>query len=117
MIMKASLKIFLFAVAIVLFYEGVTRGYKLGYDLFYGEAVEAAPGRDITVTIPEGASAAEVAEILEEKDLTGEALWAKVQGILADPDRLRSLGENAGKMEILDANDRIYRVIKAAAGK
>lgn len=57
------------------------------------------------------------AEILEEKDLTGEALWAKVQGILADPDRLRSLGENAGKMEILDANDRIYRVIKAAAGK
>ena len=32
------------------------------------------------------------AEILEEKDLTGEALWAKVQGILADPDRLRSLG-------------------------
>ena len=57
------------------------------------------------------------AEILEEKDLTGEALWAKVQGILADPDQLRSLGENAGKMEILDANDRIYRVIKAAAGK
>ena len=44
-------------------------------------------------------------------------MWAKVQGILADPDWLRSLGENAGKMEILDANDRIYRVIKAAAGK
>lgn len=55
------------------------------------------------------------AEIIEEKDLTGESLWRKVEKILSDPDRLRSLGENAGKMEILDANDRIYRVIKAAA--
>ena len=57
------------------------------------------------------------AEIIEEKDLTGELLWKKVQGILSDPERLRSLGENAGKMETLDANERIYRVIKAAAKK
>ena len=34
--------------------------------------------------------------------------------IVSDPQRLRSLGENAGKMEILDANERIYRVIRAA---
>ena len=57
------------------------------------------------------------AEIIEEKDLTGPALWKKVRSILSDPERLRSLGENAGKMEILDANDRIYRVIKSAAGQ
>ncbi len=56
------------------------------------------------------------AEIIEEKDLTGEVLWRKIQKIAGDPDRLRSLGENAGKMEILDASERIYRVIKAAAG-
>lgn len=55
------------------------------------------------------------AEIIEEKNLTGELLWKKVQKILSDPDRLASLGENAGKMEILDANERIYRVIKEAA--
>ena len=54
------------------------------------------------------------AEIIEEKDLTGEALWKKVSKILSDPARLASLGENAGKMEVLDANERIYRVIKAA---
>lgn len=54
------------------------------------------------------------AEILEEKDLSGEALWKKVQKILNDPTRLTSLGENAGKMEILDANERIYQVIKSA---
>lgn len=57
------------------------------------------------------------AEILEEKDLTGEALWKKVEKILSDPERLASLGEHAGKMEILDASERIYRVIKAAAVK
>ncbi len=54
------------------------------------------------------------AEIIEEKDLTGEALWNKVNSILSDPQRLRTLGENAGKMEILDANERIYRVIRSA---
>ncbi len=55
------------------------------------------------------------AEIIEEKDLTGEGLWKKVEKILADPERLRSLGENAGKMEIIDANERIYREVKKAA--
>ncbi len=57
------------------------------------------------------------AEIIEEKDLTGEALWRKVEKILSDPERLASLGENAGKMEIIDANERIYRVIRQAASK
>ena len=54
------------------------------------------------------------AEIIEEKDLSGESLWKKVTKNVSDPQRLRSLGENAGKMEILDANERIYRVIRAA---
>ena len=56
------------------------------------------------------------AEIIEEKDLAGEALWAKVEEILSDPQRLRSLGENAGKLEITDASERIYRELKKAAG-
>ena len=57
------------------------------------------------------------AEIIEEKDLTGEVLWKKVEKILCDPGRLKSLGENAGKMEIIDANQRIYREIKKAAAQ
>ena len=55
-------------------------------------------------------------EIIEEKDLTGEALWKKVEKTLSDPERLKSLGENAQKMDILDANNRIYKVIKEAYG-
>lgn len=57
------------------------------------------------------------AEIIEEKDLTGEVLWRKVKKILSDPDRLRSLGQNAGKTGILDANERIYKVIRKAADR
>ena len=48
--------------------------------------------------------------------MTGEALWKKVEKILSDPERLKSLGENAQKMDILDANNRIYKVIKEAYG-
>ncbi len=55
------------------------------------------------------------AEIVEEKDLSGEALWQKITDILGHEERLRSLGENAGKLEIADANERIYRVIHGAA--
>lgn len=55
------------------------------------------------------------AEIIEEKELTGERLWQLVQGILSDPARLSALGENAGKLEIHDANERIYQEICRAA--
>lgn len=57
------------------------------------------------------------AEIIEEKDLTGEGLWKKVEKLLSDPERVKSLGENAGKMEIIDASERIYREIKKAASR
>ncbi len=53
-------------------------------------------------------------DILEEKDLSGEALWKRVEKLMSDPERLRGLGENARKMDILDANRRIYDVIKEA---
>lgn len=52
------------------------------------------------------------AEILEEKDLSGEALIARVQKLFADPAAIPSLAENAGKMAILDTNERIYQIIK-----
>ncbi len=55
------------------------------------------------------------AEIIEEKDLTGELLWQRVRAIVHDPEKLASLGANAGKLSARDANERIYRVIKAAA--
>lgn len=55
------------------------------------------------------------AEILEEKNLTGEALLEKVQSIFAQDGKAESLGAEAKKMSIPDVNERIYRVIMDAA--
>ena len=52
------------------------------------------------------------AAILEEKDLTGETLCGTVDELFSTPDRIRSLGENAKKMAIVDANARIYKIMK-----
>lgn len=50
--------------------------------------------------------------ILEEKDLTGPALCETVEKIFSKPDGAAELGQNARKMAIADANERIYRQIQ-----
>ena len=52
------------------------------------------------------------AEILEEKDLSGDTLTALVKKLFSDPAKIPSLAENAKKMAILDTNERIYRILK-----
>jgi UDP-N-acetylglucosamine--N-acetylmuramyl-(pentapeptide) pyrophosphoryl-undecaprenol N-acetylglucosamine transferase len=55
------------------------------------------------------------AEILEEKDLTGESLLAKIQSLFAQSGKVASLGIEAKKMSVPDVNERIYQVIVEAA--
>ena len=55
--------------------------------------------------------------ILEEKDLSAEALIAKINALAANPAQLRTLGENAAKLAVRDANDRIIREILRLAGR
>lgn len=52
------------------------------------------------------------AVILEEKNLTGPALCQKVRELFAHPETLRTLGENARRMAITDANERICKVMR-----
>lgn len=52
------------------------------------------------------------AAILEEKDLSGEVLCRKVEELFASPSTIPHLAENAKKMAILNANERIYHIIK-----
>lgn len=47
--------------------------------------------------------------VIEEKELTGEKICQILDELLHSPQKLRTLSENAEKMAILDANDRIYR--------
>ena len=50
----------------------------------------------------------EAAVLIEEKDLTGETLCKTVEELVCDPNRLRTLSQNAQKLARIDANERIY---------
>lgn len=52
------------------------------------------------------------AYLLEEKDLTGKRLSELALDLLTHPEKLKECGRNAGKMAIVDANERIYQVIR-----
>ena len=43
--------------------------YVSGYSVFHEQAMEAAPGRDVVVTIPEGAGISEISRILRDDGL------------------------------------------------
>lgn len=53
----------------------------------------------------------DAAVLIEEKDLTGEKLWQTVKEILSKPGRAEEIGKNAKAMAVLDANERIYKII------
>lgn len=49
--------------------------------------------------------------LIEEKDFTGERLINEVDSLLADRTRLTAIGENAKKMAIYDATERIVNCV------
>lgn len=51
------------------------------------------------------------ADLLEEKDLSGDTLIKKVQLLIKDADKLALMGESARNSAIIDANERIYNEI------
>lgn len=51
---------------------------------------------------------ADAACVIEERDLTGDALVEAVLRLTSEPDTLARLGRNAASLAILDANERIY---------
>ena len=51
------------------------------------------------------------AELIEDKNLTGEGLTARALALLDDPDQLSEMGKACQGMAILDSLDRIYEVL------
>ncbi len=49
---------------------------------------------------------------IEEKDLTADRLWQTIEEITTHETRLQEMAENVRRMAILDADERIYRVIR-----
>lgn len=50
--------------------------------------------------------------LIEDKDLTGEKLIKTVGDLLSNPEKLKIIGENAKKMSILDATQKIVACIE-----
>lgn len=78
-IINISVKLIVYALVILLLYEGVTKGYQFGYEVFHTTAVEAAPGTEKTVVIEKGASAADVARLLKRTGLIKDELVFVIQ--------------------------------------
>lgn len=68
-IIRLSVKLILCALVVLVLYEGAARGFAFGYEIFYAEAAEAPPGRDVTVVIEEGTTVSQAAEELADKGL------------------------------------------------
>jgi UPF0755 protein len=68
-IIGLSVRLIILALIILLLYEGVTRGYEFGHEIFYASAMEAEPGQDKNITIDKGASVAGVAKLLKDNGL------------------------------------------------
>lgn len=57
------------------------------------------------------------ASVIEEKDLTSEKLTEEIDRLLSSENLLSQYSQNAEKMSIKDANERIYNVIKEIFSK
>ena len=51
------------------------------------------------------------ASVIEEKDLNGDTLISTVDKMLANKETMEMYSNNARKTAIIDANERIYKVI------
>ena len=71
---------------ILLLFEGITRGYAFGHDIFYATAMEEVPGTPKTVTIPKGYTTAEACEVLKEAGLIDNVLAFQIQKMFYDYD-------------------------------
>lgn len=68
-IISISVKLIVYALIILLLYEAVVRGYAFGHEVFYAEAVDPAPGKDVPVLIEDKESVSKAAEYLNQKGL------------------------------------------------
>lgn len=87
-IISISLRLIAYALIILLLYEAVVRGFAFGHQVFYAEAAEPAPGRDIAVVIDEGESVSEAAGMLAARGLIKSEFAFVFQSVFYDYDTI-----------------------------
>lgn len=78
-IIGVSGKLILYAVIILLLFEGMSKGYQFGHKIFYPTAMAEAPGTARVVTIKKGESAADSVHALAQSGLIDNELAFRVQ--------------------------------------
>lgn len=78
-VIAISIRLILLALIVLLLYEGVTKGYEFGHEIFYASAMEEKPGRDIDIKVEKGDSIANVAKLLKEKGLITNSYSLMIQ--------------------------------------
>lgn len=82
-VVEMIIKVVVIAAVIVFVMRGVAVAYDFGYRVFADEPVSLSDGRTMTVSVEEGASVKDVAEMLEEKGLIADAKLFVVQELLS----------------------------------
>lgn len=73
-IMGVACKVLLYVLVFFLLYEGITRGYSYGHEIFAPTAVTAQPGYEVTIEIKDSNSVMDVARLLKKKGLIKDEL-------------------------------------------
>ncbi len=83
-IISMSIRLLFYALVFFLLYEGITRGYSIGHEIFSPTAVAEAPGKDMEITVKKDESVLAVAGELEKSGLIKNKLIFVIQAKFYD---------------------------------
>lgn len=83
-IIRVSWKLIVYAVVALLLYEGITRGYAFGHDIFSSSAMASEPGVDMRVTIKDDEEVADIGAALEKAGVIKSQYAFVIQSIFYD---------------------------------
>lgn len=83
-IIRVSWKLIVYAVVALLLYEGVTRGYAFGHDIFSSSAMALKHGVDMRVTIKDDEEVADIGVALEKAGVIKSRYAFIIQSIFYD---------------------------------
>lgn len=78
-IISVSCKLLIYALVFFLMYEGITKGYSYGHEIFAPTPMSKAPGIEKEIIIKEEADVSDVAGLLKKKGLIRDELILKIQ--------------------------------------
>lgn len=70
------------ALLVLLVFEGVRLSFDFGHAIFYQEPVEAAPGTDHTIELPQDATISDAGQLLKDEGIIRNELAFVIQGTL-----------------------------------